>query len=89
MKLLFLTLLVLAAAVGFTLFAQHDPGYMLMSYGGWSVESSLSLFLLATAICFVVFYLLMRLLFGTLHIPGRLGYWRRHRRALRARTRKL
>jgi HemY protein len=86
MKLLFLTLLVLAAAVGFTLFAQHDPGYMLMSYGGWSVESSLSLFLLATAICFVVFYLLMRLFFGTLHIPGRLGYWRRHRQALRART---
>lgn len=85
MKLLFVTLLVLAAAVGFTLFAQHDPGYLLMSYGGWSVESSLSLFLLAIALCFVIFYLVIRLLFGTLHIPGRLGYWRRQRRALRAR----
>ncbi len=85
MKLLFSALLVLAAAVGFTLLAQHDPGYVLISYGGWSAESSLSLFLIALAASFAVFYLLMRLLFGTLHIPGRLAYWRRHRGALRAR----
>ncbi|MCW8918164.1 MAG: heme biosynthesis protein HemY [Gammaproteobacteria bacterium] len=85
MRLLLVALLVLAAAVGFTLLAQHDPGYLLLSYGGWSVESSLSLFLLAIAIGFVLFYLVLRLLFGTLHLPGRLAYWRRQRRALRAR----
>jgi HemY protein len=85
MKLLFTVLLLLAATVGFTLLAQQDPGYLLLSYGGWSVESSLSLFILAVALSFVLFYLLIRLLFGTLHIPGRLGFWRRQRRALRAR----
>jgi HemY protein len=85
MKLLFLTLLVLAAAVGFTMLAQQDPGYVLISYNDWSVESSLSLFLLAVAISFMAFYLVMRLIFGALHIPGRLSYWRRHRRSLRAR----
>lgn len=86
MKLLLLTLLVIAVAVGFTMLAQHDPGYFLASYGGWSVESSLSLFILALALGFALFYLFLRLLFGTLHIPTRLGYWRRHRRALRARS---
>lgn len=85
MRLLLVTLLVLGAAVGFTLLAQHDPGYLLLSYGGWSVESSLSLFLLAIALGFALFYLLLRLLFGTLHLPGRLAFWRRQRRALRAR----
>ncbi len=85
MKLLFTVLLVLAAAVGFTLLAQRDPGYVLVSYAEWSVESSLSLFLVVVALTFTLFYLLMRLLFGTLHIPARLAYWRRHRRALRAR----
>ena len=42
MKLLFTALLVLATAVGFTMLAQRDPGYVLISYSDWSVESSLS-----------------------------------------------
>ena len=86
MKLLFLTLLVIAAAAGFTMLAQHDPGYFLASYGDWSVESSLSIFILALTITIFVSYFTLRLLFGTLHIPGRVAYWRRHRRSLRARA---
>lgn len=86
MKLLLLTLLVLGTTVGLTLLAQHDPGYVLLSYAGWSVESSLSLFLVGLALAFGFFYLALRLLFGTLHIPLRLGSWRRQRRALRARA---
>ena len=86
MKMLFSTLLLLAAAVGFTMLAQRDPGYILLSYDGWSVESSLSLFILALGVTILVSYFVLRLLFGTLHIPGRLGYWRRHRRSLRARA---
>lgn len=85
MKLLFTVLLVLAGAVGFTLLAQRDPGYVLISYADWSAESSLSLFLVVIAVGFTLFYLLLRLIFGTLHIPARIAYWRRHRRALRAR----
>ena len=85
MKLLFLALLVLAAAVGFTMLAQHDPGYVLLSYSEWAVETSLSVFLILIALLFSASYMVLRLLFGTLHIPGRIGYWRRHRRMLRAR----
>ncbi len=84
MKLLFAVLLAVIAAAGLTMLAQHDPGYVLMSYRGWSVESSLSLFLIAAAIAFTLFYLVMRLLFGTFNVPFRLGVWRKRRRALRA-----
>jgi uncharacterized membrane-anchored protein len=47
MRLLFAILLVLGVTIGLTLIAQHDPGYLLLTYAGWSVESSLSLFLVA------------------------------------------
>ncbi|MDH5786201.1 MAG: heme biosynthesis protein HemY [Chromatiales bacterium] len=86
MKALFTTLLVILAATGFTMLAQQDPGYFLVRYRGWSVESSLSLFLLALAVVIVISYFVLRLIFGTLHIPGRFGYWRRHRLSLKARV---
>ena len=86
MKVLFIVLLVLGTAIGFTLLAQHDPGYVLINYSGWSVESSFSIFLLATAVAFFVFYLILRLLFGTLHLPRRLLWWRRNHQASHARV---
>lgn len=85
MRVLIIVLLVLGTAVGFTLLAQRDPGYVLINYAGWSIESSFSIFLLATAIAFFAFYLLLRLLFGTLHLPRRVLWWRRHHQAAHAR----
>lgn len=87
MRLLFAAILVLGASIGLTLIAQRDPGYVLINYAGWSVESSLSLFLLALAVGFTAVYLAIRLLSGTWHLPMRLGYWQRQRRAMRARLR--
>lgn len=85
MRMLFALLLVLAATVGLTMLAQHDPGYVLLGYGEWSIEGSLTLLLVVSGVAFVGFYLLLRLMFGTLRVPLRLGLWRRQRRALRAR----
>jgi len=87
MRFLFAAILVLAVTTGLTLLAQRDPGYVLISYGGWSMETSLSLLLAALAISFAVLYLVVRLLSGTWHMPLRLAYWQRQRRALRARRR--
>jgi len=85
MRFLFIALLVLGATVGYTLVAQQDPGYVLINYSGWSVESSFSLLLLALLVAFALFHIALRLLSGTWHLPGRLAYWRRHRRAIRSR----
>ncbi|MFO7592611.1 MAG: heme biosynthesis HemY N-terminal domain-containing protein [Pseudomonadota bacterium] len=85
MRVLIIVILVLGTAIGFTLLAQRDPGYVLINYAGWSVESSFSIFLLAAAIAFFAFYLLLRLLFGTLHLPRRAIRWRRHHKAVQTR----
>ena len=87
MRLLFAILVVLGVAISLTLFAERDPGYVLISYAGWSVESSLSLFLLGVVLSFSAFYLAVRLLAGTWHLPKRLAYWQRQRRSIRSRIR--
>jgi HemY protein len=87
MRLLFAALLVLGTTIALTLLAQSDPGYVLFSYAGWSVESSLSLFVVVLALAFAAFYLAIRLLLGTWHLPKSLGFWQRERRAMRSRRR--
>jgi HemY protein len=85
MRFLFYALLVLGAVIGFTLVAQRDPGYVLINYAGWSVESSFSVLLLVLVVSLFAFHFTLRLLSGTLHLPQRMAYWHRHRRAIRSR----
>ena len=80
MRFLFAALLALATGVALTLFAQQDPGYIMMSYRGWSVETSLTLLLLAVLLSFVVLYLALRLLWGIWQLPLSLHHWLRRRR---------
>ncbi len=87
MRLLLATLLVLGITIALTLFAQRDPGYVQISHADWSAETSLSLFVLALAVVFFLFYVALRLLSGTWRLPKRLGYWKRQRRAMRSHVR--
>jgi HemY protein len=87
MRFLFTALLVLGITIGLTLLAQRDPGYVLINYAGWSVESSLSLFMVVTVLAFLAFYLAIRLLSGTWHLPQRMRHWKRRSRAARSRVR--
>ena len=75
MRFLFLALLALAIGTSLALLAQHDPGYVLLSYHGWSAESSLVLFLLLLLLLFSLFYLLLRLLWGAWRLPHTLACW--------------
>ena len=85
MRFLFFALLALALGLGISLLAQHDPGHVLFSYRGWSVETSLSLFLIVLALCFTLFYLLLRILWTVWHMPLGLARWQRQRKLERAR----
>ncbi len=87
MRLLIATLLVLGSAIALTLLAQDDPGYVQISYADWSAGSTLSLFVLALIASFFLFYLALRLFFGALRLPKRLGHWKGRRRALRSHMR--
>lgn len=83
MKWLIYTLLVLLASVAVALFALPDPGYVLIGYGNYSVETSLVLF-----VAFLLgLYAVVRLLAGLWHVPARLRGWEQRRRVLKARSR--
>ncbi|WJW75596.1 heme biosynthesis HemY N-terminal domain-containing protein [Thiohalobacter sp. IOR34] len=86
MRFLIAALLALLVATGLGLLLMKDPGYVLIGYGPWTVETSLSLLLTVVLLLFAVFYLLLRLLAGMRRAPRQLRSWDRRRRALRARN---
>lgn len=62
------------AAVGILL--SQDSGYVLMSFGRYTVEMSLALLILFVAALFVLFYLGIRLIVRTLHLPADVRDWK-------------
>ncbi len=85
MRLLILITLVLIGAVSAALVVMKDPGYVLLSYGHWSVETSLSFFVLALLVLYLLLHYLGRLLHGAWALPRRVHAWRDERHAKRAR----
>lgn len=80
-------LLALLASVVLTLLFYEDNGYVLLSFGLWSVETSLVVFGLGLLTTLVALVVVWRLLRGTWQVPVQwLGNWRqyRHDRARRA-----
>jgi HemY protein len=80
MKWLLLALVVLVVSVAVALMAMPDPGYVLIGFGKYSVETSLLVFLVVLALV----YLALRIAAGFLHVPARVHDWdqRRHLRRL-------
>jgi HemY protein len=85
MKFLMLMLLALAGAVATTRLVIQDPGHVLLSYGGYTVETSLAVTVAVALVGFVVFYALLRLVLWLLGAPHRWRTWRRQRREEHAR----
>jgi len=75
-KWLLLALAALLASVTVALVALPDPGYVLLGYGKYSVETSLLVLLVVLGLA----YLGVRLLAGLWHVPARVQRWdhRRH-----------
>ena len=80
MKWLLLALVALLASVTVALLALPDPGYVLLGYGKYSVETSL----LVLVVVLGLLYLGLRLLAGLWHVPAKLHHWegQRHSRRL-------
>lgn len=72
MKGLIVVLLALAASVALALFLREDVGYVLISYGHWTVEASLALFLVLNFALFAALYLSLRFFFRVRSVPGSL-----------------
>ncbi|MCK5092988.1 MAG: heme biosynthesis protein HemY [Gammaproteobacteria bacterium] len=85
MKLLFIFIVVLIASASLALLVRQDPGYVLISYDVWSIETTLSLLVLALLALYFVLYYLIRLFATLWHFPDHLHGWSNHRKSNRAR----
>ncbi len=76
MKWLLIALLALVGSVAVAIVALPDPGYVLLAYGNYSVETSL----LVLAAVLVLMYVGVRLLAGLWRVPAQLDNWSQRRR---------
>ena len=85
MRFLITLLVVVLVAVSLALVAREDPGYVLITRGDWTLESSLTLLVFALVASFLGAYALVRLLARTWSVPGRMRHWRQRHQLDRAR----
>lgn len=86
MKRLLSILLLLSIVVAAALFAREEPGYVLLSYGEWSAELTLVLFVLLTVMTLFILYYGLRFIFGLIHIPRDLARWNKEKKQSKAAT---
>jgi len=77
---------IVAIAIGLTLLARHGAGYVLVVSPPYRIELSLNLLLLLLAAAFLVFYLIVRMIAATVHLPGQVREYRAARRRRKARA---
>jgi len=74
-----------AVAVGLTLFARYNTGYVLLVFPPWRIEFSLNFLIVALAAAFALGYAAVRAVSGTLRLPRRVRDYRLARRREQAR----
>ncbi|QBQ53811.1 heme biosynthesis protein HemY [Nitrosococcus wardiae] len=84
MKAVIFGLIVLILAVGLELLTHDDSGYLVIGYGQWMVETTLTLAVLVAGLAFIGGYLALRFVSGMWQTPQRLGQTRQQRRTSRA-----
>jgi len=80
-KVVILILVSLAAAIGLSMLAMEDPGYVVLSREPYTVRLPLALFILFALVAFGVLYLLINFLFALFGTPKKLGKWNKGRNA--------
>lgn len=86
MKKLFFIFLILFLAVGLGFIIQHDPGYVLLAYDDWRIETSVWVGVILLILSFVLGYFSIRLLKHTSSLSNKWQNWgqgRKQRDALR------
>jgi len=74
-RLFLLGLTALLLGVGAVALVKTDPGYLLIAYGGYTVESSVWVGLLLIAALVIALYTAVRFLHGVLASPGSMAFW--------------
>jgi HemY protein len=85
MRFLLLTLIILGGSAALTQVLLRDPGYMLLVYGSWTLETSLAVAGVGLLLAFLALLLLLRLSLRLWQAPRRFHAWERQRARMRAR----
>ena len=80
MKLLIQTIIMVSLGIALALFVRDDPGYVLLGYGNYSIETSMAIFVVASIAIIFASYYLIRLLGGVIHAPSLYQKWQERRR---------
>ncbi len=86
MKALVWLIAIFAVAVGLTLLARYNTGYVQLVIPPWRVEFSLNLLLLGLVLAFAVSYAAVRAVLATVRLPRRVREYRLARRREKARA---
>ena len=86
MKALAWIIVLFAVAVGVTLFARYNTGYVLLVIPPWRIEFSLNLLLVALAVAFAAAYGVVRATSATMRLPRQVREYRLARRREQGRT---
>lgn len=84
MKLLIIIALALLIGGGLMWLADFEPGFVLLQYGSWSLETSLVVFIVAFTLLVVSAYWALRSLVLIKQTPGKLSHWQSTKRLSRA-----
>ncbi len=85
MKFILYIFLALLVAVGLAYSAQQDPGYLMITLHGWTIETSAAFAIIVILLAFICVYALLRLISMALQLPLRLRRWRKLRAATSSR----
>lgn len=80
MKRLLIYVAILVVAIIAGLFLARDPGYVMFSYGKWSMETSIWFLIIAVIILFIILWLIASVLRSIYKTPHRVGKWRKGKR---------
>jgi len=80
MRWLFTAILFLLLAVVIAVVARDDPGYLIINYQDWVIETSAVLAMVVVLLLFATVYLVLRLYINTRRMPKFVRRWRQRRR---------
>ncbi len=84
MKLILIIILALVIASALAYQVHLDPGYALLTYGEFSIETSLAVLLFMSLIVFISFYIALRTLLTVKKAPKNLSVWNKKRKQARS-----
>lgn len=86
MKLLIIIAIALLIGGGLMWLAEFEPGFVLLQYGSWSLETSLVVFAVAFVFLVLAAYWSLKSLVAIKQTPGKLSRWQSAKRLTRANT---